>query len=139
MHADGGDMAVSFLGLLIVAGMAGVMFLAVLGLMTLLTNPKTRDMAKILLGGPGSFDSACLSCWSCCWPASPEYRGTAPWRIKRQCTGRSLPNVCAALGEEFKNDHRGTPDTIELVAEVEAVDSTKEAFRRRGCGHPRGT
>ena len=51
MHAVGGDMAVSFVGLFALAGLAALVFLAVLGLITLLTNPKTRDVAKILLGG----------------------------------------------------------------------------------------
>jgi hypothetical protein len=51
MHVDGGDMAVSFVGLFVLAGLAALVFLAVLGLITLLTNPKTRDVAKILLGG----------------------------------------------------------------------------------------
>ena len=44
-------MAVSFVGLFVLAGLAALVFLAVLGLITLLTNPKTRDVAKILLGG----------------------------------------------------------------------------------------
>ncbi len=51
MDSSGGDMAVSFIGLIALAGLAAVVFLAVLGLITLLTNPKTRDLAKILLGG----------------------------------------------------------------------------------------
>jgi len=50
MHAGGGDMAVSFLGLFALAGLAALVFLAVLGLVALLTNPKTRDVAKTLFG-----------------------------------------------------------------------------------------
>lgn len=55
MQVDGGQMSVSFLGLFALAGLATVVFLAVLGLITLLTNPKTRDVAKILLGGMAAF------------------------------------------------------------------------------------
>lgn len=44
-------MAVSFVGLFVLAGLAGVVFLAVLGLVALMTNPRTRDVARILLGG----------------------------------------------------------------------------------------
>ncbi len=44
-------MAVSFVGLFVLAGAAGVVFLAVLGLVALMTNPRTRDVAKMLLGG----------------------------------------------------------------------------------------
>ncbi len=44
-------MAVSFLGILVLAGFAGLVFLALLGLIALLTNPRTRDTAKVLLGG----------------------------------------------------------------------------------------
>jgi len=51
-------MAISFVGLFALAGLAAVVFLAVLGLIALLTNPRTRDVAKILLGG--------LAPWSCC-------------------------------------------------------------------------
>jgi len=45
------DMAISFVGLFVLAGLAALVFLAVLGLITLLTSPKTRDVAKILLIG----------------------------------------------------------------------------------------
>jgi hypothetical protein len=44
-------MAVSFVSLFALAGLAAVVFLAVLGLIALLTNPRTRDVAKVLLGG----------------------------------------------------------------------------------------
>lgn len=43
-------MSVSFVGLFVLVGLAGLIFLAVLGLIALLTNPRTRDAAKILLG-----------------------------------------------------------------------------------------
>lgn len=48
-------MAVSFLGLFALAGLAALVFLAVLGLITVLTNPKTRDIAKILFGAAAAF------------------------------------------------------------------------------------
>lgn len=44
-------MAVSFVGVFVLAGVMGLMFLAVLGLIALLTHPKTREAAKILFGG----------------------------------------------------------------------------------------
>ena len=43
-------MSVSFIGLFVLVGLAGLIFMAVLGLIALLTNPRTRDAAKILLG-----------------------------------------------------------------------------------------
>ncbi len=43
-------MSVSFIGLFVLVGLAGLVFMAVLGLIALLTNPRTRNAAKILLG-----------------------------------------------------------------------------------------
>jgi len=126
MHADGVDMSVSFLGLLMVAGMAGVMFLAVLGLMTLLTNPKTRDMAKILLGGLAALILLVFLVGLVVGLLSgvSRHRAVAHQEtVHRQIATERL----RALGEESRVVVSGSPATIELSADVDADSPKSEA------------
>ena len=105
MQADGVQMSVSFIGLFALAGLAAVVFLAALGLIALLTNPKTRDVAKILLGG--------LAAMLILAVLMGIFFGVSQRRVGLEEARREVATArLEALGQEFKNEIR-----VEEIAE----------------------
>ena len=117
-------MSASLFLLFAVAGLAAVMFLAVLGMMTLLTNPKTRDFAKILLGGMATL----ILLFFLVGLVSGLFHGRSRLGGERVISGEMNTARVQVLGEDLSSDHPGSPATIELDADVEA-DSPKPATK----------
>lgn len=113
MHVDGGDMAVSFVGLFVLAGLAALVFLAVLGLITLLTNPRTRDVAKILLGGLAAIVLLAVL-------VGGLFLGVARQHVQHEITRRDATTArLKAIGERMHAEHAGALEAVEPSAAVE--------------------
>jgi hypothetical protein len=115
MHVDGDDMAVSFVGLFVLAGLAALVFLAVLGLITLLTNPKTRDVAKILLGGLAAVVLLVVLVGGVFFAASVPHVAAQREIARREATTARLQE----LGERMHAEHAGAHEAVEPSAVVE--------------------
>jgi hypothetical protein len=115
MHVDGGDMAVSFVGLFVLAGLAALVFLAVLGLITLLTNPKTRDVAKILLGGLAAVVLLVILVGGMFLGISRPHVVAQREIARREAATARLQE----LGERMHAEHAGAHEAVEPSAAVE--------------------
>lgn len=92
-------MSVSFIGLFALAGLAAVVFLAALGLIALLTNPKTRDVAKILLGALAAM-VILVGLVGVLFFGVSQRRVALQEEARREIATARLE----ALGQEFKNE-----------------------------------
>ncbi len=110
-------MAVSFVGLFVLAGLAALVFLAVLGLITLLTNPKTRDVAKILLGGLSAVVLLVALVGGVFFVASMPHVAAQREIARREATTARLQE----LGERMHAEHAGAHEAVEPSGAVEEM------------------
>lgn len=109
-------MAVSFVGLFVLAGLAALVFLAVLGLITLLTNPKTRDVAKVLLGGLSAVVLLCVL-------VGGLFLAVPRRHVQQEIAHRDAAVArLKAIGERLHAEHAGAHET-EIVPDTGGVNS----------------